>query len=255
MNVRLEELIELVKSLRPLFLDRTGAGEVREKGLADFVTAVDFRVQETLRQILEEKYPEAQLLGEEKDNQEIDFERPVWILDPVDGTTNLIHDFQHSTLSLALFDQGELRLGIVYQPYTGEVFSAEKGKGAFLNGRRLKVSEERAMERSLISVGTSPYRHELAEENFRIFQELFLACSDIRRLGSAALELAFVAAGRTEAFFERGLHCWDYAAGLLLVQEAGGRVTDWLGEPVDIRTTRDILASNGLIGEKVLEFF
>ncbi|MCD8084463.1 MAG: inositol monophosphatase, partial [Clostridiales bacterium] len=208
------------------------ASVIRVKGVSDYVTEVDFLVQHLVKNRLHELYPEIQFMGEEKDNADIDFSGDVWILDPVDGTLNLIHDFRESTLSLGLWHDGRVCMGLVYQPYTDEMFTAEYGGGAFLNGNPIHVSAETELKKSLISTGTTPYQKEKADENFRDFKEIFLRCADIRRLGSAALELAFVAAGRLEVFYERGLKPWDFAAGLLLVQEAGGRVTGFDGRPV-----------------------
>lgn len=249
MKIEREILEKLVRQAGAMFFDRQEAGTVKEKGKADFVTQVDFQVQTFLFHSLREYAPEIQFMGEEKDNSEIDFNRPVWILDPVDGTTNLIHDCRHSAISLAFYEEGALQLGIVYQPYTDEMYVAERGKGASLNGKEIHVSHTDTLERSLIAIGTCPYKHEWADENFRIFQKVFMASSDIRRLGSAALDLAYVAAGRNDAFFERELKPWDYAAGLLLVEEAGGRVTKFDGTAVDFGKPSQILASNGKIGE------
>lgn len=230
MSVDTQKIIEIVKQVKPLFLDREGSSQIKVKGVADFVTQIDFKVQEQVKTALYELYPEIQFMGEEKDNSDIDFDGDVWILDPVDGTTNLIHDFRNSTLSLAL-----------------------AGKGALLNGSPISVSKRQNFSECLISIGTSPYYRELAKENFRIFEKVFTDCADIRRLGSAALELAYVAAGRIDAYFERSLKPWDYAAGMLLVEEAGGKVTDYKGNPVDITGNSDIVAGNRAIGEILVE--
>lgn len=248
MKIQTEKIIEIVTKTKPLFMNREQSSKIREKGLADFVTQVDIQVQEQVQEELSRLYPEIQFMGEEKDNSEIDFTKDVWILDPVDGTTNLIHDFRNSTLSLALCEGGILTLGIVYHPYSGELFLARRGEGAWCNGVPIHVSEAEKMSQSLISIGTSPYYKELAEENFTLFRKIFMESEDIRRLGSAALELAYVASGRTEAYLERHLKPWDYAAGVLLIEEAGGTVTDYQGKPVDVTKPADIVGSNGKIG-------
>lgn len=253
MKIDVRKVIETVLSVRPLLLDHERAARIRVKGVADFVTQVDVQVQEHLKRALGEQYPDIQFMGEEKDNSEIDFGGSVWILDPVDGTTNLIHDFRQSAVSLALCEERILKFGVIYQPYTGEIFHAQRGKGAWLNGVPIHVSDVKDMERSLISIGTSPYNHEFADRNFELFKAVFLRCSDIRRLGSAAMDLAYVACGRTDAFFEQYLKPWDYAAGLLLIQEAGGTVTDFRGNPVDVTGPSDMIAGNGSIGEQLLK--
>ena len=248
MKIETDRVLELVKSVKPLFMDHERASRITVKGAADFVTQVDFQVQEQIRRGLFGMYPQVQFMGEEKDNRDIDFSGAVWILDPVDGTTNLIHDFRCSALSLALCDRGQLELGIIYQPYTDELFLAKRGKGAYLNGTPIHVSPIRDLGQSLISIGTSPYKHDLADRNFEDFKRVFLKCSDIRRTGSAAVDLAYVACGRLDAYFERYLNPWDFAAGMLLIQEAGGRVTTFAGNTVDVSGPSDILSSNGRIG-------
>ena len=165
-------------------------------------------------------------------------------LDPVDGTTNLIHDYRASVISLALMQEGSVVLGMIYNPYTDELFSAQKGKGSYCNGQKIEVSGAETMEKCLIAIGTSPYYKEMAEENFKVFQAIFKDCQDIRRSGSAALDLAYVACGRIEAYFERKLKIWDYAAGMLLVREAGGQVTDYRGNDVDTEMISNITAAN-----------
>lgn len=255
MNTDTAKIKELIRKVKPLFLDHEGASHIRVKGVSDFVTQIDLQVQEYMKEELRKLYPQIQFMGEEKDNSEIDFSGAVWILDPVDGTTNLIHDYHHSALSLGLCVGGRMEMGFIYQPYTDEMYWAERGKGAWVNEEPIHVSAADTLERSLVAVGTCPYNHDLAEENFRLFKEIFLNCSDIRRCGTASLDLAYVACGRTEAYFERILKPWDFAAGLLLVQEAGGTVTDFSGNPVDPTKPSGILAGNGVIGEILRERF
>lgn len=252
-KIGIEELKALLKKAGKLFADRNAAAHTREKGVADYVTEVDFAVQQFIRGHLEELYPEVQFLSEEKSNEEIDKNGLVWVLDPVDGTTNLIHDYRASVISLALMQEGSVVLGMIYNPYTDELFSAQKGKGSYCNGQKIEVSGAETIEKSLIAIGTSPYYKEMAEENFKVFQAVFKDCQDIRRSGSAALDLAYVACGRIEAYFERNLKIWDYAAGMLLVREAGGRVTDYRGNDADTEMISDITAANPKINSVLTE--
>ncbi len=252
-KIDIEELKALLKKTGKLFADRNAAAHTREKGVADYVTEVDFAVQQFIRGHLEELYPEVQFLSEEKSNEEIDKNGLVWVLDPVDGTTNLIHDYRASVISLALMQEGSVVLGMIYNPYTDELFSAQKGKGSYCNGQKIEVSGAETIEKSLIAIGTSPYYKEMAEENFKVFQAVFKDCQDIRRSGSAALDLAYVACGRIEAYFERNLKIWDYAAGMLLVREAGGRVTDYRGNDADTEMISDITAANPKINSVLTE--
>ena len=253
MTIDMEKLIKLVKETQPLLTNEKAAAQVTVKGISDYVTQVDFQVQEFLKERLREEWPEIQCMGEEKDNSEIDFDGAVWILDPVDGTTNLIHDFRNSAVSLGLCDRGEMVCGVVYQPFTDEVFHAQKGKGAFLNRKPIHVSASASMGESLISIGTTPYEHAYADRNFAIFKKVFLDCQDIRRIGSAAIELCFVACGRLEAFFEMNLKPWDFAAGLLIIEEAGGTVTDFEGGRPLPWEKGNIVGSNGKIGRILVE--
>lgn len=248
-----EELEVLLKKAGKLFADRNAAAHTREKGVADYVTEVDFAVQQFIRRRLEELYPEVQFLSEEKSNEEIDKNGLVWVLDPVDGTTNLIHDYRASVISLALMQKGSVVLGMIYNPYTDELFSAQKGKGSYCNGQKIEVSGAETMEKCLISIGTSPYYKEMAEKNFKVFQAIFKDCQDIRRSGSAALDLAYVACGRIEAYFERNLKIWDYAAGMLLVRESGGQVTDYRGNDADTEMISNITAANPKINSVLTE--
>lgn len=248
-----EELEVLLKKAGKLFADRNAAAHTREKGVADYVTEVDFAVQQFIRRRLEELYPEVQFLSEEKSNEEIDKNGLVWVLDPVDGTTNLIHDYRASVISLALMQKGSVVLGMIYNPYTDELFSAQKGKGSYCNGQKIEVSGAETMEKCLISIGTSPYYKEMAEKNFKVFQAIFKDCQDIRRSGSAALDLAYVACGRIEAYFERNLKIWNYAAGMLLVRESGGQVTDYRGNDADTEMISNITAANPKINSVLTE--
>ncbi|RGZ00988.1 inositol monophosphatase family protein [Clostridium sp. AM58-1XD] len=248
MEIRTEDVIAVIREAAPFFDDEAKAHQITVKGIADYVTEVDKTVEEFLEKRLKEKYPKIQFMGEERDNSGIDFNGAVWILDPVDGTTNLIHDYHHSAISLGLCENKVMTMGIIYQPYTNEIFYAKRGCGAYLNGKQIHVTKAETLEESLISIGTSPYQKELAERNFRQMQQTFLRCQDIRRGGSAALDLAYVACGRIDAFYEYSLKPWDYAAGLLLVEEAGGAVTDYQGDSIRIGEPSQILASNGTIG-------
>lgn len=251
--MNIEKVIEIVKSAKPLFMDRDNSQKVDAKGVADYVTAVDFAVQNYLQEKLKEAYPQVQFMGEEKDNSDIDFSGKVWILDPVDGTTNLIHDFHGSAISLAYAENKEVKLGVIYIPTSDELFYAEKGKGAFLNGNKINVSNVKDMAHSLISIGPATYTKEWAELSFEMYLKIYKDSQDFRRIGSAAIELAYVACGRIEAYIEPALSPWDYAAGLLIIEEAGGSVVTFDGEKVDITKRTSICGSNGRVGEILVD--
>ncbi|MBD5508575.1 MAG: inositol monophosphatase [Lachnospiraceae bacterium] len=242
----IQEIIALVKTTKTFVDNRERAGHIKVKGPADYVTQVDTDIQGFLAKELGNLFPEIQFLGEEEGLHEMTGDT-YWILDPIDGTTNLIHDYQHSVVSLALYEKGEITLGIVYDPFREDVYHAEKGKGSFLNGTPIHVSDAEDLAETMIAVGTSPYDRELAKDNFERIQRVFEQSQDIRRTGSAAMDLAYVACGRTGGFFEPRLSPWDFAAGMLLVAEAGGQVTDFEGKPLNLLQRGSVVASNGKV--------
>ena len=240
-----EQAVQAVRQAGALLADPAAVHTVTAKNPTDFVTNVDLTVQNILRDQLEQLAPAVQFLGEEGGREAIDPARPFWILDPVDGTTNLIHRFQHSAVSLALAEDGQVVFGVVYHPYTRECFTARRGEGAFCCGRPIQVSETERLADSLLSAGTVPGRRELAGQAFRHMRLLYDHCQDVRRTGCASLDLCWVACGRLEGYVELSLQPWDYAAGLLLVEEAGGRVTNPQGRPLSLTQGGPLLASNG----------
>lgn len=248
--MELQDIVSLLKKTKPFVGNRELAGHIKVKGPADYVTKVDTDIQNFLAKELCRLAPDIQFLGEEEGLHEM-AEDTYWILDPIDGTTNLIHDYQHSVVSLGLYDKGEITLGIVYDPFREEVFHAQKGKGSFLNGKPIHVSDAAVLGETIISVGTSPYDRELAKENFKRIERVFEKSQDIRRTGSAAMDLAYVACGRTGGFFEPRLSPWDFAAGMLLVMEAGGKVTNFAGEPLSLLKRGEVVAANGKIHEEL----
>jgi len=208
--------------------------QVSRKGPADFVSQADQRAEQTLYEELKKARPDWGFLGEEGGSRPGDPTKPRWIVDPLDGTTNFLHGVPHFAISIAVEEpkpdgRGEITQGLVYQPLTDESFWAEKGRGAWLYDKRLRVSARRDLSEALVATGIPFMGHGDFEEWARIFTAIGPQVAGIRRLGSAALDLAWVAAGRYDAFWESGLQPWDSAAGMLLVKEAGGFVTDFRG--------------------------
>lgn len=216
-------------------------------GSANFVTEYDKKVQEMLRSKLAKILPDALFIGEEGETASYSDKGRFFIVDPIDGTTNFIKDYRVSCISVALVEDGCVTIGMVYNPYMNELFWAKRGEGAYCNGRPLKVSEQ-PLGNGIVIFGTSPYDETLSERSFKKAYEYFKQSMDIRRSGSAALDLCSIAAGRAELFFELILQPWDYAAGVLLVEEAGGKVTTVDGGKVSLDKGCSILA----IGAKVL---
>ena len=229
----------------------TGALEIEEsvseKGgdSANMVTVFDVAVQNFLMSEISKLIPDAFFFAEEKENNAEDLMRDYcFVIDPIDGTSNFVHDYRHSCISVAMFSKGDIKFAAVYDPYQNEMFSAVKGGGAFLNDKPMKVSD-RDMAHSIVAFGTCPYyKDTLGKKTFELCYELYRACSDLRRPGAAALDLAYLAAGRNDIFFEIVLSPWDIAAGNLLIKEAGGIITNAEGKDIDFSAPSCVLASN-----------
>lgn len=244
----LERIIPIVREAGSLLSNRVLASKIQEKGNTDFVTAVDTAVQAQIRERLYQLDSSIQFMGEEQDNTSINLCKPTWILDPVDGTTNLIHGFQHSAISLALAEGSQVLLGVIYDPFAGELFTARLDHGAFCNDRVIHVSNITALSDSLCSVGTNPGSRNQAEAVFRRMRTVYNHCHDIRRIGAASIELCYVACGRLDGYLEHGLKPWDFAAGKLILEEAGGTITDFDGAPPFLYENQsDIIATNSRI--------
>lgn len=231
------------------------------KGAADLVTVADRTAEKLLRERLSEAFPTHGIYGEEGTRDRLDQEFR-WYVDPLDGTTNFAHAVPHFCVSLGLEqrpaglvegEDGTLVAAVIYDPMRDELYLAERGKGAWLNGKRIHASTIATLEESLVATGfPSRKRHE--SPNVHFYQEFTLRSHGVRRLGSAALDLAYVAAGRYEGFWEFNLNPWDTAAGILIVEEAGGKVTDFSGNHYRL-DSKEILASNGKIHAELVGLF
>lgn len=254
MKFDIEVIKNIVLEAGKLFSDEKAASAVTEKGAADFVTAVDYASQNYIKEQLLHYFPDAALLSEEGDNSDFVPSEYTFVLDPVDGTTNLIHRYRQSAISLGLLLNGKPYAGVVYNPFTSELFWAEKGKGAFCNGKPMLVSPQTDFSKCVIAIGTMPYYKEYADKNFDMFKRIYLDSVDIRRTGSSALDLCYTADGRTEAFFERGLKAWDFSAGAIILTEAGGMISNWEGDELDYYSQQNVLASNRHVHQKMLGY-
>lgn len=211
-------------------MDRVNLLTITPKGRNDFVSEVDRQAEREVIHTLQKAYPTHAFLGEESGRQgpaKTDF---VWIIDPLDGTTNFLHGFPQFCVSIALVHRGRIEKGVIYDPLRQELFTAARGAGASLNNRRIRVSKQSGLRAALLGTGF-PFRDQRHVEAYLgMMRDLMKDTAGIRRAGSAALDLAYVAAGRLDGFWEIGLKKWDMAAGLLLIQEAGGIVTDLEGK-------------------------
>jgi len=226
---------------------------IDKKGPIDLVTAADLQVEREFRQLIAERFPSHTVLGEEQSSgTDVPPSRFRWIIDPVDGTTNFAHGLALFCSSIALEIDGELAVGAVYDPMADELFTAERGQGAWLNGAPLRVTPCDRLVDALLVTGFPYTVREQRQKLVEVFAAFLGEAQGVRRLGSAALDLCYVAAGRFDGFWEDRLHPWDMAAGALIVEEAGGRVTDYADRPVDMFRGR-IVASNGRVHSAMLE--
>ena len=230
----LSQIIEIVHECGEIMLSATDIErKIHQKaGKGNFVTDYDSRVQEALKMRLLKLVSEAVFMGEEDDMDHTDISKGyAFIVDPIDGTANFTRGYDASSISVALAKDGCPVLGVIYNPYKRETYYAERGKGAYMNGEQIHASE-RTLEEGLILFGTSPYNEELRKKAFETAFRYVSCGEDLRRSGSAAIDLCMVASGRAEFYFELMLSPWDYAAGALLVEEAGGLVSDLEGNPI-----------------------
>lgn len=217
--------------------------EVKE-GIGNFVTQYDKKIQEELYYELTKILPEANFVGEEDElKAEILEEGYTFIIDPIDGTTNFSRDLGMSSISVGLLKNGKPYIGVCYNPYRDEMFMAQKDKGAYLNGNRISVSDKKLNE-GIVFTGSAPYYKETREKSIEVLSNFMKVATDFRRFASAVIELCNIACGRGEVFFELKLQPWDYTAGLLIVEEAGGKVTTVEGKEVTFDKPCSILASN-----------
>ena len=199
------------------------------KGANDYVTQIDKEAEMAIIHKIKQSYPEHSFLGEESGETVGESTEFQWIIDPLDGTTNFIKGIPHFAVSIALLHKGRLDQGVVFDPIRGELFTASRGQGAQLNGYRIRASKARDLSETVLATGL-PFKNKTQYADYAIrLNKIFHDCGDIRRAGSAALDLAYVAAGRHDGYWERGIKPWDIAAGELLVREAGGLVTDFSG--------------------------
>lgn len=225
--------------------DRIDQLQIENKDKNDFVSEIDRAAEDTIIGILKKAYPDHSFIGEESGKTEGTSSVYEWIIDPLDGTTNFLYGIPHYAVSIALKKNGKLDQGVVYDPMRDDLFHASRGGGAFLNNRRIRVSKRLSLENALLATGI-PYRpdqSEIVDVYQMTMKALMLNTAGVRRAGSASLDLAYVAAGRYDGFWEFGLQEWDIAAGVLLVQEAGGLVGDMQGGENHMKSG-DIVAAN-----------
>ncbi len=234
------KIIEIVKEASKLM---TSDVTVTQKGShSNFVTSADVNVQHYLEEHLLKLIPGSTFLGEEEEQQVVESEY-IWVVDPIDGTSNFIRDLGASAISVGLIKNGTPYIGVIYHPYRDEMYYAERGKRAYMNGKQIHVSDH-DFKHSHLCAAASLYNKDLAQPCFNIIQKVYYQSDDFRRFGSAAVELAYLAAGRVELFFEVRLFPWDMAAGVVLIEEAGGVVEILHEENLPLDRPAGIIAAN-----------
>lgn len=283
-RVEINDLLPIVWRAARHFRNRDEVRSTEEKGYGNYVTAADKAVQQEIREALAAAYPAVQFYAEEKDNGDVDVDGDYWILDPIDGTMNLMRDYAHSAISLGYAQDGALVLGVIYDPFRDELFYGEQGRGAYMlrdasavmadyaaaatnptdaddsrnsaaltdlvNWSPIHVSSAQTLSESMVIFGTSPYnREELGAKYKEAVWDTFMKAQDIRRFGAAVLDLAWIACGRAEVYYEH-IYPWDRAAGIVIVREAGGKVCSYDGSEVPIIGFHDIIAGTpGVVDE------
>jgi len=221
------------------------------KGKRDLVTEVDKKCEQLIISEIHSIYPNHNILAEEGGGTHTEQEGFRWIIDPIDGTTNYAHNHPFFAVSIGVEKDGELIVGVIHAPYLKETFTAVKGQGAYLNDKKIHVSSTETIETSLLTTGFNP---RIGDQNMPHFKHFIVNSRGIRRDGSAAIDLCYLACGRFDGYWEKGLMPWDMAAGALLLTEAGGKITLWDGSPFDVNGD-ELLATNGKIHQEMVEYF
>lgn len=243
--------INAAREAGKIIAEKYGRGvQIHNKGTIDLVTEADLAAEKIIIECISSYYPRHAILAEESGKSAHDNEYK-WLIDPLDGTTNFAHSYPCFCVSIALEHKGVLKIGVVYDPLRDELFAAEHGEGATLNNKKIRVSETDTIERSLLCTGFPYNIRERGAAYVEPFINFLMKAQAVRRDGSAALDLAYVACGRFDGFWEGGLNPWDMAAGILLIEEAGGRVSSFNGSQYDIYNP-PIVASNGLIHDVMI---
>lgn len=245
-KVDLKEILQIVKQTDEIFFNENLRSNVMVKGDCDFVTKADLDISEFLKNKLKDLYPEIGFISEEE-KMTVQLNNSYWILDPIDGTTNFMHRMSICGVSLALYQNGEVVMGVVYAPYLNELFWAQKGSGAYLNGEKIYCSKNKTLGQSLCAFEYNAYYKNEYNSAFTQAYKIYNSFQDIRTLGSATMQLVYVACGRLDAFLGRFLKPWDYAASWVIITEAGGKLGDLSGDICLFELNRTIIATNEYI--------
>lgn len=251
-----EKLIEIIKEAGEILKEGYfSKKDVTFKAKKDLVTKYDVAVENFLKDRFEKEFTDFNLIAEESDNSNIEFKDSI-IIDPIDGTTNFVNKVPHTCISVGVYKDKKSYIGIVYNPILDELYSAVVGEGAYLNEERLEVSNEDSFNRALLSTGF-PYSGATNKDDLndviKKMKDILPLCQDIRRLGSAAIDLCYVARGTYEGYYEMNLKAWDVSAGLIILQEAGGKISTIDGSDYTLFEDKYIVATNGLIHDELIK--
>lgn len=250
------KLIEIIKEAgKILYEGYYSKKEINFKAKKDLVTKYDVAVENFLKEKFSKEFPDFTLIAEESDNNNIEFNNSI-IIDPIDGTTNFVNQVPHTAISVGVYKDKKPLIGIVYNPILDELYEASVGEGAFLNGKKLEVSNEDDFQKALLSTGfpyTSGTDVDDLKDVMKKIENVLPKCQDIRRLGSAALDLCYVAKGTYEGYYEMNLKAWDVSAGIIILEEAGGKVSNLQGKGYTLFEDKYIVATNKLIHSTLVE--
>lgn len=253
MRTELKAAVDAAREAGRLVTEMRGTADIEEKSKNNLVTSADVAAEEAIVSIIKRKFPTHSFLAEERHESTPCDADNLWVIDPLDGTNNYAHGIPHFSISIAYAIKGDVQLGVVFDPLRDECFTAIKGEGAFLNGKKIVASRCDRLDRSIIATGFAYDRGRVMEKTLEAIHGLFVSnIRGIRRQGSAALDMCWVACGRFEGYFEYLLSVWDYAAGMLIVREAGGICDDRNGDSLDLTAT-SVAASNAGIHRDFLE--
>ncbi len=253
-----KELISIVKKAGKILKDGYYKNKkVSFKAKKDLVTKYDIAIEEFLKEEFSQSFQEFNIIAEESDNSNLEFNNSI-IIDPIDGTTNFVNGVPHTAISIGVYKNKKPFIGIIYNPILDELYYAKVGKGAYLNGKKIKVSTQKEFQKALISTGF-PYTSGTNKKDLNLvvkqIKSILPVCQDIRRLGSASLDLCYVAKGVYEGYYEMNLKAWDVSAGIIVLQEAGGKVSNEKAKEYVLFKDKYIVATNGKIHKKLLKHF
>ncbi|MBR5439638.1 MAG: inositol monophosphatase [Clostridia bacterium] len=245
------KIIDIVLKTNEIVFNKELQNSVMIKGDCDYLTAVDVSISNYLKEELYKIDATVSFMSEEDNNGKIEGKK--WILDPIDGTTNLVYNYNLSSVSLAYYDGINVKFGVVYNPFTNELFYAIRGEGAFYNGKKLENVKDRPLKECLIEFGAGTSIKQYATQTFELAKQVFVDCLDLRRMCSSALAISYIASGKLNGYFERSLYPWDYAAAYLILSECGGIVTDFDGNKLQFDKKSSIVCGSPTAHKYLLE--